>query len=238
MDLRGFDKFTLVDYPGKIGCIVFTGGCNLRCPFCHNPCLVFDPTSQPKVTEKEFFGFLERRRGLLEGVVISGGEPMLQPDLVPFVERIRKSGFLAKVDSNGTFPGRVKTLLHTAGADSMGIDYKAPRAKYAELTGLDEPDLGERVAETIRLALEAGVELDIRTTVLKALLSEDDLAAMRDELSAIGVSRWTLQQFNPVEVIDDDLPQAETYSDRELVAAARRLGSDVRVRGLHGHIIL
>ena len=75
MDLRGFNKFTLVDYPGRIGCIVFTGGCNLRCPFCHNPCLVFDPTSQPRVTEKEFFGFLDQRRGLIEGVVISKRHP-------------------------------------------------------------------------------------------------------------------------------------------------------------------
>ncbi len=237
MDLRGLDKFTLVDYPGKIGCIVFTGGCNLRCPFCHNPCLVFDPSSQPKVTEKEFFGFLNRRQGLLEGVVISGGEPMLQTDIVPFVERIRQNGFLVKVDTNGTFPDRVKTLLTTVGTDTMGIDYKAPCAKYGAITGLKSEDPGKLVTKTIRLALEAEIELDVRTTVHKALLGEDDLAVMRDELNAIGVSSWTLQQFNPVEVIDDDLPKLPTYSDRELVAIAKRLGPKVRVRGLHGHIL-
>ena len=94
MDFRGLVKFTLVDYPGKIGCIIFSGGCNLRCPFCHNPCLVFDPASQPRVTEKEFFHFLERRRGLLEGVVFSGGEPLLHPDAPEVVGRVREMGYL------------------------------------------------------------------------------------------------------------------------------------------------
>lgn len=238
MDMRGLEKFSLVDYPGKISCIVFTANCNLRCPFCHNPCLVFDPTSQPRVTEKEFFGFLERRKGLLEGVVISGGEPMLQPDLATFAQRIHQNGFLVKVDTNGTFPDRVKQLLDTVPVDAMGIDYKAPRANYAQLVGLNDPTIGERVAETIQIALNSGMELDIRTTVHKNLLSVDDLTTMRKELTAIGVKQWTLQQFNPVEVIDDDLPGLTTYSDRDLVVIARNLGSDTRVRGIHGRIIL
>ena len=129
MDLRGLDKFSLVDYPGKISCIAFTGGCNLRCPFCHNPCLVFDPTSQPRVTEKEFFGFLAQRKGLLEGVVITGGEPMLHKDLADFIRRIRESGYLVKLDSNGTFPAELEQLLDSVGVDAMGIDYKAPAAR-------------------------------------------------------------------------------------------------------------
>ncbi len=238
MDLRGFNKFSLVDYPGRIGCIVFTGGCNLRCPFCHNPCLVFDPSSQPRVTDKEFFNFLRQRKGLIEGVVISGGEPMLQPDICDFVKRIREAGYLAKIDSNGTFPDRIRKLLDTAGADSMGIDYKAPRAKYAALTGVNDPEIGDKVAESIRMVLEAGIELDVRTTVHRALLSEEDLKSMHGELCDLGVSHWMLQQFNPVEVIDDDLPAMETYTDRELVAIAKRLGPDVQVRGLHGRVIV
>ena len=145
MDLRGFNKFTLVDYPGRIGCIVFTGGCNLRCPFCHNPCLVFDPTSQPRVTEKEFFGFLDQRRGLIEGVVISGGEPMLHEDIGEFIRNIRSRDYLVKVDSNGTFPDRVERLLQSVGVDAMGIDYKAPAARYAQLTGTGDETVAERV---------------------------------------------------------------------------------------------
>lgn len=238
MNLRGFDKFTLVDYPGKIGCIVFSGGCNLRCPFCHNPCLVFDPSSQPRVTDKEFFSFLETRKGLIEGVVISGGEPALNDDLVEFVGRIRALGFLAKVDTNGTFPDRVEQLIQS-GVDSFGIDYKAPAARYPELTGRpDDPEIASRVRRSIELAKSAGIELDVRTTVHRALLSVADLETMYRELTGIGIANWMLQQFNPVEVIDDDLPGKETYTDRELVQIAKLLGSGVRVRGLHGRIIV
>ena len=104
MDLRGFAKFSLVDYPGKIAAIVFSGGCNLRCPFCHNPCLVLDPTSQPRVTEREFFKFLDSRRNLLEGVVVSGGEPTLQVDEV-LVTMLKQEGFYVAIETNGT--GRV-----------------------------------------------------------------------------------------------------------------------------------
>lgn len=238
MDLRGFNKFSLVDYPGKIGCILFTGGCNFCCPFCHNPCLVFDPGSQPRVTEPEVFHFLEKRRNLLEGVVISGGEPTLQADLLEFVRRIKAMGFLVKVDSNGSMPERVKVLLDSGLVDAMGIDYKAPAARYMTSSGSVDSAIAEKVAESIRYALAAGIQLDIRTTVHRRLLSPEDLATMYRELKALGVSGWTLQQFNPVEVIDDALPAAETYSDRELVVLANSLGPEVRVRGIHGRILV
>ena len=121
MDLRGFAKFSLVDYPGKIAAIVFSGGCNLRCPFCHNPCLVLDPTSQPRVTEREFFKFLDTRRNLLEGVVVSGGEPTLQKDLAEFVSGIKERGFLVKLDTNGTRPEVLEELLKKRVVDDLGI---------------------------------------------------------------------------------------------------------------------
>ncbi len=239
MDLRGLEKFSLVDYPGKIGCIVFTGGCNLRCPFCHNPCLVFDPSSQPRVTEKEFFSFLDQRKGLLEGVVITGGEPMLHAELPEFIRRIRETGFLVKLDSNGTFPEELETLLNTVGVDAMGIDYKAPAAHYGALTGRpDDKTVADRVQRSIRAALAHDLELDVRTTVHRRLLAPEALRRMYQELTALGVKQWTLQQFNPVEVIDDDLPVQETYSDRELVKIADSLGANVKVRGLSGRVIL
>ena len=237
MDFRGLVKFTLVDYPGKIGCIVFSGGCNLRCPFCHNPCLVFDPASQPRVTEKEFFHFLERRRGLLEGVVFSGGEPLLHPDAPEVVAKVREMGYAAKIDTNGTLPERVKTLLEKSGADAFGIDCKAPAGRYAALTGSADPEVAKKVYASIRLAQESGAELDIRTTVHRALLDEKALETMFDEIRAAGVTMWTLQQYNPVEVIDDELSKKMTYTDAELVRIARRLGPAVRVRGLTGRIV-
>ena len=222
MDFRGLVKFTLVDYPGKIGCIIFSGGCNLRCPFCHNPCLVFDPASQPRVTEKEFFHFLERRRGLLEGVVFSGGEPLLHPDAPEVV---------------GTLPERVEALLGSCGADAFGIDYKAPAAAYPALTGSSDREIAQKGRRSIGLALDSGAELDVRTTVHKALLDAAALETMYGELKAAGVRSWTLQQYHPVEVIDDELSAKETFSDAELVRIARRLGPEVRVRGLTGRIL-
>jgi len=237
MDFRGLVKFTLVDYPGKIGCIVFSGGCNLRCPFCHNPCLVFDPASQPRVTETEFFHFLERRKGLLEGVVFSGGEPLLHPDAPDVVAKVREMGYAAKIDTNGTLPDRVKTLLEKSGADAFGIDCKAPAGRYAALTGSSDPEVAKKVYASIHLAQESGAELDIRTTVHRALLDEEALETMFDEIRAAGVTMWTLQQYNPVEVIDDELSKKKTYSDAELVRIARRFGPGVRVRGLTGRIV-
>jgi pyruvate formate lyase activating enzyme len=237
MDFRGLVKFTLVDYPGKIGCIVFSGGCNLRCPFCHNPCLVFDPASQPRVTEKEFFHFLERRKGLLEGVVFSGGEPLLHPDAPDVVAKVREMGYAAKIDTNGTLPERLETLLEKSGADAFGIDCKAPAGRYAALTGSSDPEVAKKVYASIRLAQESGAELDIRTTVHRALLDEEALETMFDEIRAAGVTMWTLQQYNPVEVIDDELSKKKTYSDAELVRIARRFGPGVRVRGLTGRIV-
>lgn len=237
MDLRGFEHFTLVDYPGKIGCIVFTGGCNFRCPFCHNPCLVFDPGSQPRITEREVINFLRQRQGLLEGVVISGGEPLLQIDIAEFITRIKELGFLVKLDTNGSLPERLQLALSTGGVSALGIDYKTPASRYNLLTGCNDPDLTGKLHKSLELALDSGVELDVRTTVHRALLSMDDLQTMFQELTAIGVKQWTLQQFNPVEVIDDELSSKPTYSDRELVAMAKTISPAIRVRGLHGHIM-
>lgn len=236
MNLRGMEKFTLVDYPGKIACIVFTGGCNLRCPFCHNPVLVFEPESQPPVTETEFFNYLSKRQGLIEGAVISGGEPLLQSDIVDFIRRIREMGFAVKLDTNGTLPERLYEVITDCGVDALGIDYKTPASRYGELSGNGASDIAERVHRSITMALASGAELDVRTTVHRRLLSAADLAKMGEELRELSVKEWTLQQYHPVEVIDDTLSNEPTYSDRELSVLARGLrgAMRVRVRGIYG----
>ena len=234
MDIRGFDRFSLVDYPGHISCIVFTGGCNYRCPFCHNACLVLDPASQPRVTEHEFFHFLDSRKGLLEGVVVSGGEPTLQPDLADFLTTIRERGMLVKLDTNGSHPEVVKKLIEANCVSEFGIDYKAPVAGYAEATRCREGEGAEAVRASIRAVLDSGVALEVRTTVHRALLSPEELSAMRDELRELGVPRWILQQFNPTEVLASGLENRPTYGDHELAHIAHDLGPMVAVRGLHG----
>ncbi|MDD5698816.1 MAG: anaerobic ribonucleoside-triphosphate reductase activating protein [Victivallaceae bacterium] len=236
MNIRGLVKFTLVDFPGKMACAVFVGGCNFRCGYCHNPCLVFDPESQPLISEKTFFDFLAKRRGKLDGVVISGGEPVLRQPLLSFVREIKKMGFLVKLDTNGSFPEKVFELHDKAGLDALGVDYKAPLDKYRELVRSDLPDPGERALQVIKFALDNNISVEVRTTVHKALLAEADLHAMRRELDAVGVKTWTLQQFHRGEIIDDSLLEKDTYNDLELIGIAHRL-HDTRVRGLLGNII-
>ncbi len=237
IDIRGLQTFSLIDYPGKISCVVFTGGCNFRCPFCHNPCLVFDPASQPKVTGPQFFHFLETRKRRLDGVVISGGEPTLQKDLPEFAAKVRAEGFLVKLDTNGSHPEVLEQLLADSALNAFGIDYKAPASRYAELTGAEDAGVYDRVRRSLELALSSGAELDVRTTVHRRLLSEEDLSRMYEELRALGVTRWVLQQYNPVEVIDDELSALPTYSDQELIRMAGSLGSGVHIRGLTGRIL-
>lgn len=237
MDIRGISYFSMVDYPGRLSAIIFCGHCNYRCPYCHNPCLVFDPASQPRVTEKELFHFLARRVGKLDGLVISGGEPTLQPDLADFALRVRAAGFKVKIDTNGSRPEVLAELHARGGVDALGIDYKCPADRYADFTRCDLPELAGQVARSIALAVGQDIPLDVRTTVHRALLTEADLRRMHLELQALGVKVWTLQQFHVVEVIDDDLAGRATWSDAELVAVARSISPEIRVRGITGRYL-
>lgn len=236
MNIRGMVRFTMVDFPGKMACVVFVGDCNFRCGYCHNPCLVFDPESQPLISEEEFFGFLEKRRGKLDGVVVSGGEPILRKPLLSFIRKIKEMDFLVKLDTNGSMPEKVCKIHAEAGLDALGVDYKAPLRKYNEISQCHISGLGEKALEVINFALDENIFIDVRTTVHKALLSETDLHEMREELSSVGLKTWTLQQFHPNEIIDDSLLEQATYSDLELIKIARGLG-DTQVRGLTGIII-
>ncbi|MEM4247994.1 MAG: anaerobic ribonucleoside-triphosphate reductase activating protein [Candidatus Nanoarchaeia archaeon] len=233
MNIRGLVKFSLVDFPGGISCVIFIGYCNFRCPFCHNPHLVLAPETQPELSQDTVLSFLAERKGKLDAVVVSGGEPTLRPRLPDFLRKVKEYAFHVKLDTNGTNPDVVKNLHRERLIDSLGIDFKAPRSKYHILSGRNILHMFENVFETLRYAVEQKIPLDVRTTVHKALLSFEDLKTMRSELDAIGVSEWTLQQFNPVDVLDESLLEKETYSDNELLQMAQQLGKNTRVRGLH-----
>ncbi len=233
MNLRGLQPFSLIDYPGKIACVVFAGNCNLLCPYCHNPCLVLDPESQPEISETQFFNFLERRHERLDGVVISGGEPSLRQGLLNFIKEIKQRGFLVKLDTNGSFPERIFKIHREVGLDALGVDYKAPAARYNEITRSNIAMLAEKVLSVIEFAVKEGIKIDVRTTVHRALLDESELKIMRQELSNVGVREWVLQQFNPADIVEEELLRQESYSDRELLAVANMLGN-TKVRGLRG----
>lgn len=236
MNIRGMRAFSMIDFPGKLACVVFAGNCNFKCAYCHNPALVFDPESQPEIAEKDFFSFLDKRIGRLDGVVISGGEPSLRHGLLSFVKKIKAKGFMIKLDTNGSTPEKVFEIHREAGLDALGVDYKAPSVKYKEVTNCKIPELADKVHSIIRFAIKNNISIDVRTTVHQHLLSKDDLKTMRQELRSLGQKEWTLQQFNPAEIIDDNLLQHKTYTDLELLGIADYLG-DTRVRGLKGIII-
>ena len=192
MRISGLQKLTLLDFPGHTACTVFTGGCNYRCPFCHNAELVLRPELQPEVPEWEFFALLEKRRGLLDGVAVTGGEPTLQPDLPEFLRKIRDLGYAVKLDTNGTRPELLKRLAEEDLVQYVAMDVKNAPARYAETAGTEEPLLG-RVRESAAFLLGGRVPYEFRTTVLRELHRPEDLAEIGRWLR--GAERYFLQSF-------------------------------------------
>jgi len=190
MNIQGFQKLTLLDYPGRTACTVFTGGCNLRCPFCHNADLVRTPIAQPNLTQ-EVLTYLARRRGILDGVCITGGEPLLQPDLTDFIRQIKELGYAVKLDTNGSLPDRLAALLGTGLVDCVAMDVKSSPAGYAAAAGTD----GDAAVydRSIRILRESGVAHEFRTTAVKGIHTPADFTAIGEWLA--GVPAYYIQRF-------------------------------------------
>ncbi|AJY47948.1 hypothetical protein TM49_05225 [Martelella endophytica] len=206
-DLRigGFEPFSLCDWPGKIVATLFLQGCPWRCPYCHNPGLI-DANAETAHRLSDILEFLETRRGLLDGVVFSGGEPTLQRALVPTMEAVRAMGFAVGLHSAGPYPERLKAALPHA--DWIGLDIKAPEACYDRMTGT--PKSATRAFESLRHVLASGIAYEVRTTVHDGLMREPELAALRQELAASGIAAHKIQTFR------------EAGVDRQRLAAALR----------------
>lgn len=205
MLIGGYQKLTLIDYPGKVATTVFTVGCNFRCPFCHNPELVIperELVKQFKPIEKEFFAFLGKRKGKLDGVCITGGEPTLYPDLPDFIRRIKDMGFLVKLDSNGTNPGMLRRLFKEKLVDFVAMDIKNRHEKYAETVGLDAVDM-DTIRESIALILESGKPYEFRTTVVPGLHEENDFDGIVDLVG--GAMSYYLQEFRDFHILSPEL---------------------------------
>ncbi len=192
MHFYGFQKMTLLDYPGKVACTLFTGGCQFRCPFCHNASLITGKLPDRFYTEEEIVSFLEKRRGLLDGVCITGGEPLLQEDLLPFLRRIRAMGYAVKLDTNGGFPARLRAAIDAGVLDYVAMDLKNCREKYGQTIGISGYDTAP-IAESISLLLEERVEYEFRTTVAEPLHTVCDIASAAAWIH--GARRYFLQQF-------------------------------------------
>lgn len=191
MLIKGLQKLTLLDFPGKTACTVFTAGCNFRCPFCHNASLVTDIDDE-RISEEEFFSFLSKRQGILDGVAITGGEPTLQPDLTDFLKKIKDMGYSIKLDTNGYRPQVLKDVVNNGLVDYVAMDIKNSKEKYALTCGLDSMDM-EKIEESIEFLMSGKVDYEFRTTVVKELHNEDDI---QDIVSWIkGAEKYYLQGF-------------------------------------------
>ena len=192
MILKGLQKLTLLDFPGKMAATVFTGGCNFRCPFCHNASLVIPDKFGESIAEEEFFSFLNKRRGILEGVCVSGGEPTLQPDLTDFIERIKGLGFLVKLDTNGTEPEVLKRLIDRGLIDYVAMDIKSSKDGYGRAIGIDGYNT-EKIEKSAEILKKSKVDFEFRTTVVRELHNEKDFEEMGKWLS--GDEKFFLQTF-------------------------------------------
>ena len=190
MRLGGLQKMTLLDFPGRVACTVFTVGCNFRCPFCHNSSLVLIP-QLPELSQDDFFAFLQKRRGLLDGVAITGGEPLLHPDMPAFLERIRALGYAVKLDTNGAFPDRLKEILKAGLADYVAMDVKNSRAKYEQTAGVR--GILPQVERSLELLRSGGVPFELRTTLVDELHEPEDFTAIGQWIA--GTERYFIQGF-------------------------------------------
>lgn len=229
MQIHGLNKTTLLDYPEHVAATIFTGGCNFRCPFCHNGDLVLHPNDFPVISEEEIFAFLRKRKGVLSGVCITGGEPTLQPDLLPFIKKIKELGYLVKLDTNGYRPDVLRQLLAEGMLDHVAMDIKNCKEKYAIATGVSEIDIA-KIEESVELIKQSGIAYEFRTTVVKELHSEEDFAAIGEWL--LGAEAYYLQSYRDNEnVIQRGF---SAYSREELERFAALLAPFVKKVELRG----
>ncbi|MFA6047559.1 MAG: anaerobic ribonucleoside-triphosphate reductase activating protein [Parcubacteria group bacterium] len=204
MNIAGFQKLTLIDYPGKLATTVFTVGCSFRCPFCHNPELV-DRGSwnvEQDSKEKEFFKFLKMRRGTLDGVCITGGEPTIQPDIIDFIKKIKKMGFAVKLDTNGTRPDVLRKIIREKLVDFIAMDIKNHPGKYDKTTAT-KGDI-DRIKLSVELIRNSGIDYEFRTTVVPGLHVKEDFKKIAKWLK--GAKSYWLQRYRQSKILDPTLP--------------------------------
>ncbi len=192
MDIHGLQKMTLLDYPGKVACTVFLAGCDLNCPFCHNSELIKRNTAQPVMDSQELIAFLSKRKGLLDGVAITGGEPLLNPGLEDLIRSIRDLGYPVKLDTNGNHPDDLKKLLKAGLVDYVAMDIKNSPDRYAVTCGRKEMPL-EKINESISVLLEGRVPYEFRTTVVQQLHDRESFEKIGPWLN--GAAAYYLQPF-------------------------------------------
>ena len=229
MKIAGLSKLTLLDFPGRMACIVFTEGCNFRCPFCHNASLVTHTSENSEISEEEFFTFLKKRKGILDGVVITGGEPTIASGLYEFIAEVRRLGYPVKLDTNGSFPDRVRRLLDDGMLDYIAMDIKTVQGRYSEVTGVTADY--DKILQSIDLIRHSGIPHEFRTTVVRGLHTQEDIVDIARMLGS--EEPYYLQGF--VDSGDILSGGCSAFSDDEMhamVKASRQYCPKCELRGI------
>ena len=229
-NIHGFQKMTMLDFPGKVACTAFTAGCNFRCPFCHNASLVTKINNEEIYSQEEIFDYLNKRKGVLDGICITGGEPLLYDGIVEFIKKARELGLLVKLDTNGSFPEKLKYLIDNGLVDYVAMDIKNSKEKYAETIGLKEYDLSN-VEKSVAILLEGRVEYEFRTTIVAEYHTTQDIVAIGNWIK--GAKRYFLQNFvDSGNLIGSDMHAVSKEFMKELQIEAAKFVEKVELRGI------
>lgn len=230
MKINGFQKMTLLDFPGRVAATVFTGGCNLRCPFCHNALLVTEIDPSTLYNTEDVLNYLKGRTKLLDGVAITGGEPLLQPDISGFIKKIKAMGYKVKLDTNGTFPDKLADIIEEGIVDYIAVDIKNCREKYPETVGVGSFDV-TKIDKTVELLKNGGIDYEYRTTVVQNFHTVDDIKSIGEWVG--GAPRYFLQNFvDSGNLIGDNMCAVLKETLFEMKRAAEPYFNAVEIRGI------
>ena len=230
MKFYGMQKMTLLDYPGYVACTLFTGGCNFRCPFCHNALLVLDLDENYTIPEEEVLAFLKKRQGLLDGVCVTGGEPLINKDIGDFLSKVKELGFKIKLDTNGTNPALLKELVSQNLVDYVAVDIKNSPEKYAETVGLKSFDMST-INETVNFLMNGSVDYEFRTTVTKQFHTEKSMEEAARFIR--GAKRYFLQNFvDSGNLIGSGITGQSKEEMEKLLAVVKKYVPDSHLRGI------
>ncbi len=230
MLINGFQKLTILDYPGKVACIVFTPGCNFRCPFCHNAALVTHIDKETYIDVDEVLAYLKKRQGLLDGVVITGGEPLLQDGIEDFIAEIKALGYAVKLDTNGSFPEKLISIVNKGLVDYVAMDIKNSKDKYGMTIGVKDFDITP-IEKSVEFLLQGKVDYEFRTTIVNGFHTLDDIQDIVVWLK--GAHKYFLQNFvDSGDLISDGLEPVSVDLLKEMQKKATETISFVEIRGI------
>ncbi len=230
MKIQGLQKLTLLDFPGRVSCTVFTAGCNFRCPFCHNASLVVNIPKESEISEESFFAFLKKRQHVLEGVCVSGGEPLLQPDIENFIRKIKELGYAVKLDTNGSFPEKLKVLVEKGLVDYVAMDIKNAPESYAVTCGLETLDIAS-VQNSVTYLKEGHVPYEFRTTVVKNYHFKENFEIIGKWLQ--GTEKYFLQNFvDSGDLINGKMNGCTEEEMKEFLSVVRKYVPNAKLRGI------